>query len=104
MPGDSLVSLALRDVLDDVVYHGTNFAQGAFDLVCMTALGACFYAASLDAGPETLTSPDLAQVSAASDGLLPGVAPALCLAMSEPMRPADVGCITALVLDDKVGT
>jgi hypothetical protein len=104
MPGDNLVSLALRDVVDDVVYHGTNVAQGAFDLVCMTALSACFYAASLDGTTLPLLQPGMTQVSAIPESLLPADAPALCLALSDLALGADGGCISAMVLADQVGT
>lgn len=104
MPELNPVSLALRDLMDDVVYHGTNLVQGAFDLVCMAALGACVYAASLDGIPAPAARPDLAQIGTLPDSALPGAAPALCLAFSDPTLPADSGCITALVLDDQIGT
>lgn len=104
MPGLNPVSLALRDLFDDVVYHGTNLVQGAFDLVCMAALGACVYAASLEGTPTPMAQPDLAQIRVLPENALPGDAPALCLALSGPTLPTDSGCITALVLDDQIGT
>lgn len=103
MPGSNPVSTALHDLVDDVAYHGMNLVQAAFDLVCVTALGACLFVASLSGPATPPTDPGLARLSDLPR-VLPADAPVLCLALSEPAPSRDGGCITALVLDDQIGT
>ena len=48
MPRETLMSQAVHDLMDDVAYHAVNLAHGAFDLVCLLALGMIVYASSID--------------------------------------------------------
>lgn len=101
MPGFSPVTHAMRDLADDLAYHGLNLVQGVFDLVCIVALGASVYATSL--GGETVPEGPLPS-AAAQASQVPADLSSLCLANSGPAMSAQGGCITAQVLDASIGT
>lgn len=104
MPGSSPLSAAFRDMIDDVAYHGGNLVQGAFDLVCLLALGATVYAASLDKGaPAFAPGPDI-QASASAPAAAVSQPSATCVALTEAAQPLDHGCITLQVLSASLGT
>jgi hypothetical protein len=91
--------LAFRDLIDDVAYHGTNVVQGAFDLLCLAALGACLYVASLND-----ESPFRPLASTAQTSVLPAGTTSPCQALPTAAQPVPAGCITAQVLDASIGT
>lgn len=98
MPSSNPFTLALGDLIEDVAYHGTNLVQGAFDLMCLAALGSCFYVASLEQGQPVA----LQLHSAATDVIPQNATTSLCLAASA--GDLQDGCISAVVLDDQIGT
>lgn len=48
MPRSTTLSLALRDLCDDVAWHAVNLANGAFDLACVVAFAALVFASGLE--------------------------------------------------------
>lgn len=104
MPGSRLFSEALRDLVDDLAYHGENLVQGAFDFVCLMALGAAVYAASLDNGAPAFGADLDVQASTAAPAALPALGAATCVALTEAAPALDHGCITSQVLSSSLGT
>ena len=56
MPRPNTLTLAVRDLCDDIAYHTVNLANGAFDLACVAAVAALIYASSLDTASRALAS------------------------------------------------
>lgn len=54
MPRPHTLSLALRDLCDDIAWHTVNLANGAFDLACVVAVAAFVLAT----GADPATTPD----------------------------------------------
>lgn len=106
MPATTLFSQALQDLVEDAVYHGTNLVQGAFDLVCLVALGATVYAGAMDSRASAGTTVPAMEVQASvgAPALPPGDLPATCVALSDALTPLGNGCITAHVIADTFGT
>ena len=104
MPGSSPFSAAFRDLIDDVAYHGGNLVQGAFDFVCLLALGATVYAAALDKGAPTFAPGPEIQASASAPAATPSQPLSACVALTEAARPLDHDCITLQVLSASLGT
>jgi hypothetical protein len=59
MPRPHTLSLAIRDLCDDIAWHTVNLANGAFDLACVVAVAALVFASGLDSAatpdPRPLT-------------------------------------------------
>lgn len=100
MPGLDPVMHSVRDLADDLAYHGLNVVQGVFDMLCVGLFVACIYATSLGgtAKPQDLLPSPEGQVSE-----LPSATSPLCLAFSGLTLPEHGGCITAQVLDASFG-
>jgi hypothetical protein len=47
MPRPNTLTLAVRDLCDDIAYHAVNLANGAFDLACVVAVAALIFASGL---------------------------------------------------------
>lgn len=56
MPRPNTLTLAVRDLCDDIAYHCINLANGAFDLACVVAAAALIYASSLDTASGVVAS------------------------------------------------
>jgi hypothetical protein len=54
MPRPNPLTLAVRDLCDDIAWHAVNLANGVFDLACVVAFGALVFASGL----ETPANPD----------------------------------------------
>ena len=104
MPRPTLISQAFHDLADDLAYHAVNVAHGAFDLVCLLALGLVVYASSIDAANAGFTGRPLFGVQARIDAahgaaLNSSHAPSSC-SLTNDLLPSDHrSCITAMVLE-----
>ena len=73
MPRPTALTLAVRDLCDDIAWHSVNLVHGAFDLACVLALGALVYASGLDA---TASTPDLRPLADQQANTAKGCTPA----------------------------
>ncbi len=104
MPRPNLFSQAIHDLVDDVAYHCVNLAHGAFDLVCLLALGLVVYTSSIDAANVGLGARPMFGVQASIDGshgvaVNSSHAPSSCSLTNDLLPSADRSCITAMVLE-----
>lgn len=103
MPRPSLISDALADLVDDVAYHAVNLAHGAFDLICLLALGLIVYASSIDTASASLDGRPMFGVQASAQGhpgaaINPSHAPTSCSLTNDLLAGDHHTCITAMVL------
>jgi hypothetical protein len=94
----------LRDLADDAVYHAVNLAHGAFDLLCLVALGLVVYASSIDVANAGLGSRPLFGVQAnvaATHGAAvnPSHAPSSCSLTNDLLASPHQSCIISLILE-----
>ena len=104
MPRQTLISSALHDYADDIGYHAVNLVRGAFDLICLLALGLVVYASSIDAANAGLGARPLFGVQASIDAshgaaVNASHAPSSCSLTNDLLPFAHRSCITAMVLD-----
>ncbi len=59
MPRPNTLTLALRDLCDDIAHHIVTLAHGAFDLACVVAVAALVFASGLEQA-KTTTRPEAA--------------------------------------------
>ena len=100
----NLISSVFGDFVDDVTYHAVNLMHGAFDLVCLLALGLVVYASSIDAANAGLGSRPMFGVQATVDGTHGAAvnsshAPSSCSLTNDLLASAHRSCITAMVLE-----
>ncbi len=104
MPRSTLLSQAIQDVADDVVYHAVNIAHGVFELICLTAVGLVVYASSIDPANAGLGGRALFGVQAAIE-VNPGSAvnashaPTSCGLTNDLLASDHRSCITAMMLE-----
>ncbi len=103
MPRSNLISLAFRDLIDDVTYHVVGLAHGAFDLVCLLALGSVIYVSSIDTADAGLGVRPMFGIQASMDGSLGASvssshAPSSCALTNDLLASDHRSCITAMLL------
>ncbi len=104
MSRSNMFTSAVRDLGDDIAYHAMGLAHGAFDLVCVMALGLVVYATGIDEANAGLQGRPMFGVQASIDGTTGiGVssshAPTSCSLTNDLLASAHGDCITAMVLD-----
>jgi hypothetical protein len=104
MPRSTLFMSAVRDLGDDIAYHVVGLAHGAFDLMCVLALGMLVYASGIDTANAGLQGRPMFGVQASIDGtngvgVTSSHAPTSCSLTNDLLPSGHNDCITAVVLD-----
>ena len=104
MPRPTSTTNVLQDLFDDIGYHAVNLATGAFDLICLVALGLVVYASSIDAANAGLGGRPMFGVQArieATHGaaINSSHAPTSCSLTNDLLPATHRTCITAMVLE-----
>ena len=104
MPRPNLITLAVRDLCDDIAYHAMGVAHGVFDFACVVALGLLVYASGLEPADAGLQNRPMFGVQANIEGsqgvaVSPSQAPTSCSLTNDLLSSDHNDCITALVLD-----
>ena len=100
----NLISLAFRDLIDDVAYHAVGLAHGAFNLICLLALGSVIYVSSIDSADAGLGVRPMFGIQASVDGSFGALvssshAPSSCGLTNDLLASDHRSCITATLLD-----